>query len=259
MATRGFQMPVRLADYHVPMSKNTYYIPNFVTEDEEVFLLRKIQETPQLKWKQLSNRRLQTWGGDLTTKNVMIAQALPPFICNYPDLISRITSTGAFDDSPHQRPNHVILNEYCPGQGIMVRDSPRHRPRAHYSPNQPHQDGPAYHPVVATLSLGSHTVMHYYDLPAGEPVLSLLLEPRSLVITTQEQYTARAHGIDSVAADRVGEFVWANVEMVGKGLDEGAASSGTPTEGEILPRGTRYSLTFRDVARVMNVSLGLAR
>lgn len=233
-------MPVRLDECHVPSSKNTYYIPNFVTEDEEVFLLRKIQETPQLKWKQLSNRRLQTWGGDLTAKNVMIAQALPPFICNYPDLISRIISTGAFVDSPHQRPNHVILNEYCPGQGIM-----------------PHQDGPAYHPVVATLSLGSHTVMHYYDLPAREPVLSLLLEPRSLVITTQEQYTAHAHGIDSVTEDRIGDFVWANAEMVGSGLGgrgEGSTNSSPPTEGEVLPRGTRYSLTFRDVARVMNVS-----
>lgn len=159
-----------------------------------------------------------------------------------PDLISRITSTGVFDDSPHQRPNHVILNEYCPGQGIM-----------------PHQDGPAYHPVVATLSLGSHTVMHYYDLPAREPVLSLLLEPRSLVITTQEQYTAHAHGIDSVTQDRVGEFEWANSEMVGSGLGgrgEEGASSDPPTEGEALPRGTRYSLTFRDVARVMNVSVG---
>ncbi|KAH9057111.1 hypothetical protein EDB83DRAFT_2225103 [Lactarius deliciosus] len=232
-------MSVRFAEYHVPGSENTYYIPNFVTEDEEIFLLRKIQETPQPKWKQLSNRRLQVWGGDLTTKNVMILQPLPPFICDYPDLISRIASTGAFDDSPHQRPNHVILNEYHPGQGIM-----------------PHQDGPAYHPVVATLSLGSHTLMHYYDLPAREPVLSLLLEPRSLVITAQEQYIAHAHGIDSVTGDRVGEFVWANAEMVGRGLGgrgEDAAGPSLPTEGEVLLRGTRYSLTFRDVARVMNV------
>jgi hypothetical protein len=76
-----------------------------------------------------------------------------------PDLISRIASTGAFDESPHRRPNHVILNEvrfrhrisvavtkqydqkkliptstltrlalhyqYLPGQGIMVRTFPR--------------------------------------------------------------------------------------------------------------------------------------
>jgi len=237
-------MSVKLAESHVPTSKKTYYIPNFVTEDEEVLLLRKIQETPQLKWKQLSNRRLQTWGGDLTAKNVVIVQPLPPFICSYPDLISRIASTGAFDDSPHQRPNHVILNEYNPGQGIM-----------------PHQDGPAYHPVVATLSLGSHTVMHYYDLPAQQPVLSLFLEPRSLVITAQEQYTACAHGIDSVSGDRVGEFVWANAEIVGRKLaggGKGGSSSDPPSEGEVLPRGTRYSLTFRDVARVMNVSVGVS-
>lgn len=235
-------MPVRSTEYLVPGSKATYYIPNFVTEDEEIFLLRKIQETPQLKWKQLSNRRLQTWGGDLTAKNVLIVQPFPTFMCNYPDLISRIASTGAFDVSPHQRPNHVILNEYYPGQGIM-----------------PHQDGPAYHPVVATLSLGSHTVMHYYDLPAREPVLSLFLEPRSLVITAQEQYTVRAHGIDSVTGDRVGEFVWANAEMIGRGLGgggEGTANPSFPTEGEVLLRGTRYSLTFRDVTRVMNVSVG---
>ena len=105
--------------------------------------------------------------------------------------------------------------------------------------------------------------MHYYDIPAQEPVLSLLLEPRSLVITTQEQYTARAHGIDSLTQDRVGEFEWANAEMVGSGLrgrGDGGANSGSPTEGEALVRGTRYSLTFRDVARVMNVSMGgLAR
>ena len=101
--------------------------------------------------------------------------------------------------------------------------------------------------------------MHYYDLPAREPVLSLVLEPRSLVITAQEQYTARAHGIDSVTEDRVGEFVWANAELVGRGLGgsgEGAASLSLQTEGGVLQRGTRYSLTFRDVARVMNVSVG---
>lgn len=101
--------------------------------------------------------------------------------------------------------------------------------------------------------------MHYYDVPAREPVLSLLLEPRSLIITAQEQYTARAHGIDSITEDRVGEFVWANAEMLGKGLEtrgEGAASRSLQTEGGVLLRGTRYSLTFRDVARVMNVSVG---
>ncbi|KAH9957814.1 hypothetical protein BC827DRAFT_1137379 [Russula dissimulans] len=224
---------MNLSEYHVPGSKDTYYIPDFVSPDEETYLLRKIQETPQPKWKRLSNRRLQTWGGDLTAKNILMTQPLPQFICNYPDLISRIASTSAFDNSPHRRPNHVILNEYNPGQGIM-----------------PHQDGPAYHPVVATLSLGSHTVMHYYDVPARTPTLTLFLEPRSLVITTREQYTERAHGIDALAEDRVGDFELANVGLLGKG-DSGAALL---VDGEALQRQARYSLTCRDVGRVMNVS-----
>lgn len=28
--------------------------------------------------------------------------------------------------------------------------------------SKPHKDGPLYHPVVGTVSLGSHTVFHYY-------------------------------------------------------------------------------------------------
>lgn len=64
---------MNLSEHHVPGSKDTYYIPDFVTADEEAYLLRKvrftdllsrsiheppqIQETPQPKWKQLSNRR----------------------------------------------------------------------------------------------------------------------------------------------------------------------------------------------------------
>lgn len=38
-------MPVTLAECHVPRSNNTYYIPNFVTEDEEAFLLRKVSKS----------------------------------------------------------------------------------------------------------------------------------------------------------------------------------------------------------------------
>jgi hypothetical protein len=43
-------MSVKLADSesHVPTSKSTYYIPNFVTEDEEVLLLRKVSQVVQV-------------------------------------------------------------------------------------------------------------------------------------------------------------------------------------------------------------------
>ncbi len=101
--------------------------------------------------------------------------------------------------------------------------------------------------------------MHYYDLPtsgdAREPKLSLFLEPRSLVITAQEQYTEYAHGIDAVSEDRVarGDLELANAGMLGNGGSSGASS--LLAEG-VLSRETRYSLTCRDVARVMNVSIG---
>lgn len=102
--------------------------------------------------------------------------------------------------------------------------------------------------------------MHYYDSPASgnarAPKLSLFLEPRSLIITAQDQYTEYSHGIDAVSEDRVtgGDVNLANAGMLGNRGSSGAAS--LLAEGGILSRQTRYSLTCRDVARVMNVSIG---
>ena len=86
-----------------------------------------------------------------------------------------------------------------------------------------HEDGPSYYPVVATLTLGSHAVFHYYrykpdnaTLDSAEgpntsngngkavdttPVMSVLLEPRSLVITMSDLYTSHLHGIDDIVED----------------------------------------------------------
>jgi alkylated DNA repair protein alkB homolog 6 len=104
--------------------------------------------------------------------------------------------------------------------------------------------------------------MHYYDLPVSmTPVLSLLLEPCSLVVTTCDQYTTRGHGIDAVIEDRVRISELANVGMLGSGGSWGAAphtgdSSSSNSDVVLLRRQTRYSLTCRDVARVMNVGIG---
>jgi hypothetical protein len=51
-----------------------------------------------------------------------------------------------------------------------------------------HVDGPVYFPVVANLSLGSHTIMNLTRLKRDpedslvEPPIRLLLEPRSLLL-----------------------------------------------------------------------------
>jgi alkylated DNA repair protein alkB family protein 6 len=101
--------------------------------------------------------------------------------------------------------------------------------------------------------------MHYYDSPGSgntrEPKLSLLLEPRSLIITAQDQYTEYSHGIDAISEDRVSreDLDLANAGMLGNGGGSGATGL---LAGGSLPRQTRYSLTCRDVARVMNVNMG---
>lgn len=122
-----------------------FYFPNFVSEDEEAYLTDAILGAPKPKWKVLQNRRLQEWGGQVTASNKLIPQTMPDFLCQYPDIVSRLISTGAFESSKHGRPNHCLVNEYTAGQGIM-----------------PHEDGPAYFPAVATIGLGSHTMLDIY-------------------------------------------------------------------------------------------------
>ena len=39
-----------------------YYIPDFISKDEEEYLLRQVYAAPKPKWTHLSNRRLQNWG-----------------------------------------------------------------------------------------------------------------------------------------------------------------------------------------------------
>ncbi|EMD30909.1 hypothetical protein CERSUDRAFT_163644 [Gelatoporia subvermispora B] len=245
-----------LKSFQVTDADEVFYLPDFVTKEEEEILLRKITESPLPKWKQLSKRRLQIWGGDMTTKRLLIPQPMPDFIGKYPNLIARIRETGAFSASPHSGPNHVILNEYLPGQGIM-----------------PHEDGPAYYPTVATLSLGSHALFHYYqyqlsadtentdDAESGrtidpQPVLTVLLEPRSLIITRSSLYEAHLHGIDGVTEDTffapISSQHGTTPPIANAHMLTGAAERDAVTRGGTLSRGTRYSLTFRDVARVAN-------
>lgn len=245
--------------YAVPQSDRTYYIPEFITLEEEAYLIRKICESPQPKWKHLQNRRLQIWGGELTAKNILIPEQLPSFVRQFPDVVRRIQSTGLFEHSPHGAPNHIIMNEYLPGQGIM-----------------PHEDGPSYYPVVATLSLGSHAVFHYYRYKADDPepevkssasnategrivdntpVSSLLLEPRSLVITTSSLYTSHLHGIEGITEDYISapDGAVANakpVRIANADLLGDPAMREAVLQGRKLARGTRYSLTCRDIARV---------
>lgn len=209
-----------------------YYIPDFITAEEEQKISGKINAIPASKWTTLSHRRLLSLPSLLTgtARDTLIAAPLPEYLQD--PILSRLRDTKIFisANSPHGEPNHVLVNEYQPGQGIM-----------------PHEDGPAYFPITATVSLGSHTVLEIYKKnDQGEresnPTWRILQEPRSLLITSEPMYTKTLHGIANISVDEsLGENSITNWH---------ALSDRTPYEGGKCERQTRISLTYRDVLKV---------
>lgn len=185
----------------------------------------------------LAHRRLQTWPSDLT-KDTLLYSPLPNWLTD--PVIPRILALSKdeegnkndniFADSPHGAPNHVLVNEYLPGQGIM-----------------PHKDGSAYHPVVCTVSLGTSLCLDIYGSNEDgtrepDPRWRIFQEPRSLLITTDDLYTEYLHGIADVTVDiDLREKTIANWSLLGA---PHLISDGTSE------RQTRTSLTYRDVLKV---------
>nr|XP_054758427.1 alpha-ketoglutarate-dependent dioxygenase alkB homolog 6-like isoform X2 [Lytechinus pictus] len=77
------------------------------------YRVKNVYTAPKPKWTQLSNRRLQNWGG-LPHPKGMIAEEVPKWLDVY---ANKIAELGVFGD---HIPNHVLVNEYQSGQGIMV-------------------------------------------------------------------------------------------------------------------------------------------
>lgn len=118
----------------------------------------------------------------------------------------------------------------------------------------PHEDGSAYHPLVATVSLGAAIVLDIYEKKAdGEreesPRWRILQERRSLLVTAGEMYGDVLHGIGEREVDEgIAEEGVVNWELLGD--QEGFA------DGKNV-RGTRLSLTYRDVLKVAKVGNSL--
>lgn len=206
-------------------------------------LYLQIATAPKPRWKQLTHRRLQTWPSDLT-KNTLLDAPLPMWLMD--PVVSRLLSLPIsseddgrhiFSDSPHGRPNHVLINEYLPKQGIM-----------------PHKDGSAYYPVVCTVSLGASLCLDIYGdkedrTREEESRWRILQEPRSLLITTDELYTNYYHGISEIEIDTdLNSSTLANWELL--------RSEDGIIDGEIERR-ERLSLTYRDVLKVSKLGAKL--
>lgn len=103
-----------MEDYKVTDTITAYYIKNFITEEEENLLLKCIEKLDIDRWVQLkSGRSLKKFGGEVSTDGLIDPEPLPIYF----DCIAKFLSEkGIF---PEHIPNHVLLNKYKPGDGIM--------------------------------------------------------------------------------------------------------------------------------------------
>lgn len=152
---------------------------------------------------------------------------------------------GVFDKV---KANHVLVNEYLPGQGIM-----------------PHTDGPLFHPVISTISCGSHTVLRFYendtdvtmdetvDCPVPESnrklVCQLLIERRSLLILKDDMYSKYLHSIGEQTHDII------TTELAN--LKQCSNTELKNHVGEAVERNRRISLTIRHVPKTSKIRLRL--
>ncbi|XP_053670474.1 alpha-ketoglutarate-dependent dioxygenase alkB homolog 6 [Anopheles nili] len=216
---------------HCPPS--IYYVPDFITIEEEAAILQAVDNTPKPRWTQLSNRRLINYGGVPHPKG-MIAESIPTWLNYYVDCINHL---NVYQDG--KQANHVLVNEYLPGQGIM-----------------PHLDGPLFFPTITTISCGSHTILEYYDQIENktadtsssltrQQTTKIFLEPRSLLIVKDDMYHRYLHSIGNLEYDLIDDEI-ANLSLV-KNVNI----------GDILPRKTRISLTIRHVPKTSKMKIKL--
>lgn len=92
------------------------------------------------------------------------------------EIANLLVAMGIF--SSEERPNHVLLNEYLPGQGIL-----------------PHTDGPTYVSRTATISLMSSVVLEFTKRLSPNEIgsdsgdnwpIQVLLEPGSIIVFEDE-------------------------------------------------------------------------
>eukprot|EP01104_Vermistella_antarctica_P018954 TRINITY_DN7216_c0_g1_i1.p1 TRINITY_DN7216_c0_g1~~TRINITY_DN7216_c0_g1_i1.p1 ORF type:complete len:341 (-),score=31.74 TRINITY_DN7216_c0_g1_i1:85-1107(-) len=184
--------PRSLLGHKVDAAPDTlFYVPGYLSETEEEALMKDIYSQPSSRWELLKARRLQNWGGTPKSSGMDI-ETLPAWL---EALGERLVREQVFP----VHPNHVLINEYSSGQGIM-----------------PHEDGPLYVPLVAIISLSSPLLFQIQPhrnpakrLPCSEDasdvdrrdLCSLLLEPRSLFIMRDDVYRHCLHSIDANTID----------------------------------------------------------
>lgn len=156
----------------------------------------------------------------------------------------------------------MLVNEYLPGQGIMA-----------------HFDGALFHPIICTISCGSHTILRFHENIEHEKmtndeqnqnspiniinltdytdhdrdnekrkiVCQLLIERRSLLILKDDMYEKYLHSIDETSNDLITSHI-SNINY---------CSAFSDRCGETVKRDRRISLTIRHVPKTSQIHLRL--
>jgi len=158
-----------------------WHMRDWVSADEEAAMLRAADDAPASQWTSLRGRRLQNMGGvPRPAPDVMVQEPIPGWVRS---VFDALVAAGVFDAAAP--PNHALLNEYQPGQGIG-----------------PHRDGPLYEPTVAIISLGSPCSFEFLANDTQRaPLASLLLPARGLLVFRHAAYHEHLHTVPAVETD----------------------------------------------------------
>lgn len=202
-----------------PKIRGLYYFTNVINETEEQELLLAIDrgfdasnqeltlDMINLVWKDIVeyDRRTQQWGAYRFNKTINgIDKQTNPKRTEIPLLVQKFIKRFQGEQmlNPTENYNQVIINEYFPGQGISA-----------------HIDDPLFGCEVASLSLQSSVVMTFTDLKTKE-TFDLLLEPRSLIVLSEQARWYVTHEIKKRVVDKI--------------------------DGKIIQRDRRVSVTMRN-------------
>ncbi|KAG3184830.1 hypothetical protein PC128_g13610 [Phytophthora cactorum] len=224
-----------------------YYIPNWVTQDEEAAILERVYAVPGDNdlWVKLKHRRLQMWGGEV--KAPFDPKPLPAWL---KQISQTLVDAGIFTEE--KKPNHALINEYGVGDCIL-----------------PHEDGPAYFPLVSIISTGAecrvtfepHRAVTSVDnetvsQPAATSEIvqhfDFQLERRSLLLFTGEAYTRYLHSIDNIEVGTRISLTSIHRERQIRGSSS-VNHSGRTQDGKISVGGTLQPINPRARATVTTI------
>lgn len=180
-----------------------FYIPKYINEDLHALLLNQAEEAiaeysstngVQNAWVILKSakRRVALFRSDLSSFGSSTSRENNDTMYPTPDWIESIAeglvSSGVFES----KPNHVLVNAYNPGEGIM-----------------PHTDGPEYYSKTATLSIGGPAILKFkhrlrsneIGVKSNSNICEVLMEGGSLVVFDDSAYNDHLHSIDEVITE----------------------------------------------------------